>query len=512
MLRVDAAELQEDAGAVVEERDGDDLVLSWLENSRDAEPVQVIRYEPESRLLRIFPKVTAGGVGLDAQFDQIAEIQLEAGVTEWDPERHTGEGSNGHLQAIGLPRGFETTYDFGIGIEGGFQGLILEIEEHTTCTVVRIVAGQDEGEEGGVFRISATRFARWVTEVRTNRDRGRKAVNRVNVAYRHNLLTDLLNTDPVEPEFNRSALINAITEVVATGHLLDREDRGTLVAQMAKVAPVVAREDPEQFGRLRQEVELASLDALIQRFALGLQTAANNKDEGYWQGFFRTNPFALQQLFSAPIDLYREHLHVRGSNGEGRGQRITDFAYINPITLSAFIIEIKTPGTKLTAKKEYRGASGSEAYAPHADLSGAVAQVQSQMASMREDFPDLKRRTPSLPDIDPHDVHGAVIVGRVGDLAGVDAGQRLASFKRYRSALTGVTVIGFDEVLERLRALHRMLAGPSGALGEDDADEPDAEAETTPPAAVSEAARDGGPVARPVARRLRPAARAVDED
>ncbi|WP_147463457.1 Shedu anti-phage system protein SduA domain-containing protein [Cellulomonas triticagri] len=480
---MNAEDLQEDAGSVVETNDGNELVLSWLESTRDAEPVEVIRYEPSARLLRIFPMVQRGWPGgLGRQFDELTEIQLDIGATQWDPENHTGEGDNGHLQAIGLPKGFESTYAFGIGIERGFQGLFRKIEKLTTFTLVRIVAGAEEGEADGVFRISVGRFARWVAAVKTNRQRGSTAVRRVNEAESHNLLADLLDLERVEPAFRRHPLINAITEVVATGHLLGGADRGSLVAHMAQVAPVVAQEDPVQFGQLRQDVELASLKVIIRRFNEGLSSAAGNAED-YWQDFFRAYPFALQQLFSAPVKLYREHLHVRGSNAEGRGQRITDFAYVNPVTLSTFIIEIKTPATPLTSTSSYRGASGSgsEAYPPSPDLSGAVAQVQAQVASMREDFPDLKRRTPGLPDdIDPHDVHGAVIVGRVGDL---DSGERLASFKRYRSGLAGVTVIGFDEVLERLRGLHAMLSNPV------DVDVEDGEVDEAPPAARPRARR-----------------------
>jgi hypothetical protein len=66
------------------------------------------------------------------------------------------------------------------------------------------------------------------------------------------------------------------------------------------------------------------------------------------------------------------------------------------------------------------------------------------------------RLTPDL-DLDPwNDPRGAVITGRISTL---DPQQR-ESFLRYRAGLSTVTVLGYDEVLERLKALHSTLSSP----------------------------------------------------
>ncbi|WP_447924744.1 Shedu anti-phage system protein SduA domain-containing protein [Georgenia muralis] len=461
--------LQESAGSVREVSDGDELALFWTDTGHESEGVEVLRYVPEAGLVRIFPKVRKPLQGLLDQFDQVTEIQLDAAAISWYAAHHTGEGDNGHLQAVGLPRGFESTYVYGVGIEGGYQGIVREVEEHTDCTVLRIGDGGLEGPEDEVFRISFERFRQWVVSVKRNRRRGTTAVRRVNEAEQHNILADLLGLDKVEPVFARNAAINTITEFVEKGYIYRPADRIALVEQVVAEAPRVAKENPAKLGALRLDLELVTLDVLIKRFEVDIAGSTANS-EPHWQTFFKANPFALQQLLAAPVTLYREHLHVKGGNAEGQGGRITDFACINPITLSAFVIEIKKPATTLMTGTAYRGNGGAEIYPPSAELSGAVTQVLAQVSSMREHFPALRAQTPSLGPIDPQDVSGALIIGRVDALAPL----QLASFKRFRASLSGVVILGFDEVLQRLKGLHEMLSTPPVVRAAESAESADA--------------------------------------
>lgn len=78
------------------------------------------------------------------------------------------------------------------------------------------------------------------------------------------------------------------------------------------------------------------------------------------------------------------------------------------------------------------------------------------MAGVKQDLSWRLQRTEDL-DIDPwHETRGAVIAGQVSNLSGA----HLQSFLRYRADLATVTILGYDEVLERLKALHTMLKSP----------------------------------------------------
>jgi hypothetical protein len=224
----------------------------------------------------------------------------------------------------------------------------------------------------------------------------------------------------------------------------------------------VATEQPQAFGKLREDLELVTLDVLIENFSKSL-TGNGAKNEDAWQQFFKANTFALKQIFAAPVAFYGEQVHVRSPDMKGAGGQIADFVLFNTLTRSMVLVEIKTPSAALMAKNKYRGASSAEVYPPDKELSGAVAQLQAQMESARTDFDQIVRRTPGAGPLDTKVVKGAVIAGTLGSLDQ----PRKDSFVRYRNGLHGIEVITFDEVLDRLVALQTMLeeSGTSWLVG-----------------------------------------------
>ncbi|HBV09077.1 Shedu anti-phage system protein SduA domain-containing protein [Glutamicibacter bergerei] len=124
------------------------------------------------------------------------------------------------------------------------------------------------------------------------------------------------------------------------------------------------------------------------------------------------------------------------------------------------VLELKTPKAKLSSSKIYRGAEehGSDVYAPHEDLSGAVAQLLSQLASSREDFRLILQRTRAAEMIEPSTVIGALIIGTLTELSA----EQKVSFELYRQSLHGFQILTYDELLERLKMLVVMLRADEG--------------------------------------------------
>lgn len=446
--------LEDRLGQLEEGCDGKELVLSWRPRGA-AESTEMLRYDMDANLLRIVPRVRRG-LAFENPFDRLAELQIDG--IDWNPRRHSMESEQyGLLRVVGLPRGFSAIYEFGLGISRDYRGLLEEIEKRCSCAVVRFDCSGDEGPDGDVFRLSLKRFEAYRATVDLNRGRSRTAFRRVIDAERYNAVADLFDLDRVEPRYGRNPVIRAITEEIATGYVMNVTERASLVDQVMLAAPKVAHENPRQFGRLREDIELVSLEVLIEQFEQGL-TGRAARDESHWQEFFTANPFALQQVFSAPILVVRGQVHVRGTDALGQGSRITDFLCVNTITRSAVVVEIKTPATALMATSAYRGSGTAEVYATHRHLSGAVSQVQAQMESVPRDLRD----NPNLGSIDKWHVQGAVISGRVSELGA----EQQASFLRYREGLTLVTVLGYDEVLERLKYLHALLKNPPPLAGD----------------------------------------------
>lgn len=461
-------DLDDRLGSIEVRDEGDELVLARNRRHRESGSTEMLRFDRAEKLLRIFPLVTSVGQ-LTPQFDRITELQVEAPA--WNPSHHSAESERyGLLHVVGLPKGFSAFYEYGLGIKRAYRDLVDEIEKRTSCTIVRFVGSGEEGPDvdGKTFRLSQQRFDNYRATVDRSRGRGRSAVRRVVDAECHNAVADLFKLDRVEPKYGTNDVIRAITEEVSTGHVMDAADRVVLVDQVALAAPKVAREAPERFGRLRGDIELVSLEVLIDRFESDLN-GGHSRDEGHWQRFFNTNRFALQQTFSTPIVVLRQQAHVQAEDVDGRGSRITDFLCANAVTRSAVVVEIKTPATALMDASAYRGKGSAAVYPPHRDLSGSVGQLQSQMAAVPRDLAHRLHSTPDL-ELDPwNDVRGAVIAGRLSSLTP----EQLESFLRYRAGLATVTVLGYDEVLERLKALLAVLRTPpqsdddslSGATG-----------------------------------------------
>lgn len=434
------------AGTVEEEWVGDDLILSWrLRGEHQA--TQMLRYDSAADLIRIFPRVRRNAAW-DNPFSHLDEVQIQG--LPWDPHDHSVEGElDGLLHVVGLPRGFSAVYEYGLGVARPYRGFLTEIERRTGCTAVRFTAAGDEGLHGSIFHVELERFEDYRSVVERNRGRAAIALTRVIEAECHNALADLFELELVAPKYGRHPVIQALSEEVATGYVLSDEDRKALLDQVSTEASRVAHESPSRFDRLREDIELVSLEVLIAQFE---QAMSRRTSEATWQGFFSRNPFALQQLFSAPILLLHGQVHVRGADALGQGSRIADFLCMNTVTHSAVVVEIKTPRSPLMASTLYRGSGTAETYPAHRELSGAIGQVQAQMESVSRDM----KNTPALGDIDHWHVRGAVISGTVSTLS---AEQR-DSFLRYREGLTGLTVLGYDEVGERLKSLRDMLATP----------------------------------------------------
>ena len=445
--------LRDRLGSIDERHEGNNLVLVRHGRGDNADGVELLRFDTVTHLLRIFPK-TWRALDYGLQFHQIVELQIED--FDLDPDDHSGYSERFGLAMLnGLPKGFGAVYEYGLGVKPEYRGLLHSIEENANCTVVRFVGpGQGEGQHGDVYDLALSRFEAYRQVVDRNKGRGQTAVRRVNDAERHNAVADLFGLEIVEPTYAKNPIINAITEEIATGHVTTEEGRAALIDEVRVQAYKAVRESPESFGRLRKDVELASLELLIERFEEGLSGSAAH-DEAHWQRFFRENPFALQQVFGVPVVQKREQARLRDGDVDGVGARIADFLCMNTVTRSALVVEIKTPAAPLMEPKAYRGRGESAVYAPHHGyLAGAIAQVQSQIAAVPQDLAPRLYRTPDLRELDPWHTSGAVIVGRVGHLSP----EERESFLRYREGLAGVTVLGFDEVCERLKGLRDLLS------------------------------------------------------
>jgi hypothetical protein len=209
---------------------------------------------------------------------------------------------------------------------------------------------------------------------------------------------------------------------------------------------------PDLASRLAASKIQLDRQNVIAAFEASLTTHA--ADEAYWQTFFEAYPWMLQTAFSAPVFMLCGETYVGGKKAVGRqgvGGVATDFLFSDDSTKSFSVVEIKTPDAKLVGGL-YRGVKDqghdNEVYGMHDDLSGAVVQVRNQIAVAVENFQSVLGPThEGLNRVHPK---GALVAGTTATLSQ----RRRDSFNHFRHGLHSLSVITFDELLNRLKLLY----------------------------------------------------------
>ena len=170
-------------------------------------------------------------------------------------------------------------------------------------------------------------------------------------------------------------------------------------------------------------------------------------DEAHWQAFFNQNPFILHMAFGYPVIEVQDQASVGGRKLSGKGEKITDFLLKNALTNNTALFEIKTPQTKLLAKTAYRGG----VYPPAKDLSGSMNQMLDQRYQFQREVSSIKDKS-KLWDLESYAVHCCLIIGKTPE--GEDEKK---SFEIFRRNSKDVSVVTFDELLEKLKQLKAFL-------------------------------------------------------
>ena len=139
----------------------------------------------------------------------------------------------------------------------------------------------------------------------------------------------------------------------------------------------------------------------------------------------------------------------------------------NSISNNAAIIEIKKPSTRLLGASTYR----KDVHAPSTELSGATNQLLDQINKFQRSIATLKDES-QMYDLESYSVVGVLVIGRSSQLQA-----ERKSFELFRGNSKNITMLTFDELLEKLRQLKKFLGTedyPSNnhVDGEDDPDLP----------------------------------------
>jgi hypothetical protein len=354
-----------------------------------------------------------------------------------------------------LPTGFARHAIYGLGFKWEYRLIPEAILEMVGVTELVIEPGDGASAEPPAFKLGLDRFIR----IRKAIDAiSAKATSRSLKARRLAAYNETLHAArPDEFEYRYPEVkAGEIYELVQLrGRVSNRSAKdGLAAAQVVREdAQKIAIEEPTKLFELKAVIEQVTLAQLIGEFESMLQ---KNLAEPKWQTFFKANPFVLSLAFPYPVILLQDQASVGGTTIRGNGESIVDFLMAQRFTGNLALIEIKRPSTVLVEHRVYRG----DLHAPHRELTAAMAQVLDQRAQLLHYFAAKKSEDKALADIHVSSVNCIVVVGTLP----TDAAQ-IRSLDIFRHSSKDVSVVTFDELLEKLKELHRLMSGGAPASG-----------------------------------------------
>lgn len=346
-----------------------------------------------------------------------------------------------------LPTCFIKDYDYGLGFVAAFRFIVLAIEELSDCTEIEITASRKTGVDGNgkIFYISYKDLDKVRKTINTTIRNSQAAARSVNSGVTRNFFAEAIGKPKVDIKTGRSPLRRSITDTLLRGESsLSEEEQEEVLNVVARNTKSIAKSKPEKLATLKKDIELVTLDGLIDRYQEMMST---KRPEGDWQEFLDENSFILGLAFGYPVVKVHGQASVGGHKLSGKGETIADFLVKNSLTDNSAIIEIKTPQTRMFNKSPYRNGI----YPPSAQLVGAVNQALDQKHNFEGEIAQIKVNS-RLFDIETYSVRCCLVVGTMP----VEE-DRKRSFELFRGNSKHVEIVTFDELLEKLKGLRDLL-------------------------------------------------------
>lgn len=404
----------------------------------------------QHKFLTIYPISTFGNRSdfLKPKYEQIERVTLDEtdiifGLNGAVPT--TPEDVHGVLES--LPPTFTKDYAYGLGLAKPYRFIIDVVEELSDCTELVITSNHATGpdqDSRGIFYICTPDFERTRLELNKIDRHAQSAVRAVKWTAAYNILAERLGVPKQDPKAGRHPYRKLFTAMAEGKEELSAEDQDAVIGALSNHAANIAADQPEKLAKLRGDIELVTLEALIARYEGML---AEKLVEGRWQDFFNENPFILNMAFGYPVTKVRDQASVGGRKLSGDGEKITDFLVKNSLTNNTAIFEIKTPQTPILNKAPFREG----VYTPSADLSGSINQALDQKYQFQKQIAQIKENT-RLYDIESYAVHCCLVIGRTPD-----GDDQTKSFELFRRNSKDVEIVTFDELLEKLKQLGSFL-------------------------------------------------------
>lgn len=349
-----------------------------------------------------------------------------------------------------LPSAFTKDYAYGLGLAKPYRFIIDAVNKLSSCNEIVITRRHATGPATGnsqIFYIAQTDFEQARRAINSIDSLARSAARAVNEATAYNIFAERLGEPKLQPRTGRHPYRKLFTVLAQGKEDLSEEDQNAAIGILTSHAADIAQDQPEKLAKLRGDIELVTLEALISLYERMLRERVA---EGRWQEFFNKNPFILNMAFGYPVIKVRDQASVGGRKLSGDGEKITDFLLKNSLTNNTAIFEIKTPQTPLLNKAPFREGI----YTPSTNLSGSINQALDQKYQFQRHIAQIKDNT-RLYDIESYAVHCCLVIGKTPE-----GDDQKKSFELFRRNSKDVEIVTFDELLEKLKQLSAFLRAP----------------------------------------------------
>lgn len=358
------------------------------------------------------------------------------------------EDNEGFLENV-LPQAFNPDVNIGLGFRRSYRSIVSMLEgfkvKELKINLTSSTCLDLDNQKASINVRDLNLMCRTIDNITSRVQRISLNLKKENMA---DLLIKFIAKDSEDKLYNIN--FESIKNIGASSKLLpgganknEQKDAMDIVRRNTKK---IINDQPEELFKLKNDLELVSLEVLINKFR---ELLSGKSREDQWQKIFSNNPFILNMLFGVHVIKVSEQANVGGAGVGGRGNKIADFLMKNSTTHNVGLIEIKKPDTKLLKTKSYRGGI----YGPSDELSGAVNQVLDQIFQFQKDFNSIKINSRSL-EIESFFVSGILIAGILPK--NVDEQK---SFELFRGNSKNIQIITFDELLNKLVSLQNFLMG-----------------------------------------------------
>lgn len=396
--------------------------------------------------LHMFPINVRRGVAdyLKTRHDSLRTITIERDDYGWPLPSEPGDFEE---LLLGLPTGFSKQFQYGLGFKWEYRFFANAVDDILGVTELVISRGAEIKVAPPTYSLGVKRFEqlRRAIDNIARRYQREALEDKLLVAYT-NLLHAVIPAEfPLRTKKIRPGAIYELVKIGGERSNLSRSDRQAAMEIIAKDKEEIAKTDADTLLALRSDIEKVTLGALIQKFE---DMLAKDLTEPKWQVFLKANPFILSLAFAYPVFLVQDQAYVGGATIRGAGEKIADFLLAQRYTGNLALIEIKRPKTALLKAVPYR----TDLHAPTTEVSGSVSQVLDQKYRLQNSFTQ-KVYESGLTNVHPYSIQCIVIVGM--SPAGKDEKKSLELF---RNSTKDVTIVTFNELLEKLKEIQRIFS------------------------------------------------------